>query len=337
MRGELRFEANRTPRASIVILLFLAAALFFPGAPLFAQTDKSNPPGVWPPFDAREFGQLPTGTPSWVYYQEGRRLFDQGEFGRALVSYRKAIETQPEQKFPEAELGIGMVYEREGESALAIQHLEQAVAQRKLFYIPENYYTALYELAGIYKRQQNYRDYENALVSIVEDDAKFSNPELAISRPAYRNTLEQDGLNKLVLLYRLSDDFSLTAHLDLGIFYVSTGKYSDAADNLLFSTLKIISQAITAYLAIAPDYQFTTMTDFLDRVRKIPDIEDYLSNRQLYQSLYFLAAAMYGQNFASRAREIWQLVAGRQEAGPWQARARSRVLHPRLEPQLDTH
>lgn len=336
MRGDAHFGWNRAPRLLISTLLF-AAALLATGAPLCAQTNDTNPPGIWPPFDAREFGQLPKGTPSWVYYQEGRKLFDQGEFGRALVSYRKAIETQPEQKFPEAELGIGMVYEREGESALAIQHLEQAIAQRKLFYIPEDYYSALYELAAIYKRQQNYRDYENALVSIIEDDAKFSNPELAISRPAYRNTLEQDGLNKLVLLYRLSDDFSLTAHLDLGIFYVSTGKYSDAADNLLFSTLKIISQAVSAYLAIAPDYQFSTMTDFLDRVRKVSEIEDYLSNRQLYQSLYFLAAATYGQNFTTRAAQIWQLVAARPEAGPWRARARSRVLHPRLEPQLNTH
>ncbi|WP_455383188.1 hypothetical protein [Salinispira pacifica] len=333
MRGEAQNRVRRTPRIHLIATLAAAAFLSF-GLPLSAQDD--NPPGVWPPFDAPQFGQLPTGTPSWVYYQEGQKLFDRGEFGRALVSYRKAIELQPEKKFPEAELGIGMVYEREGESDLAIRHLEQAVAQRQLFYIPQNYYTALYELATIYKRQQNYRDYENALVSIVEDDAKFSNPELAISRPAYRNTLEQDGLNKLVLLYRLDDDFSLTAHLDLGIFYVSTGKYSDAADNLLFSTLKIISQAISSFLVLEPDFQFTTMTDFLNRVRKVPDIEDYLGNRQLYESLYFLAAAMYGQNFTSRAREIWQLVAGRSEAGPWQARARARALHPRLEPQLDT-
>ncbi|HUX13784.1 MAG TPA: hypothetical protein VMW87_12205 [Spirochaetia bacterium] len=337
MRGDVTIRSRIAPRLRCFILIFVIAALVGLTAPLFAQTDDAAQPGIWPPFDATQLGKLPPNTPSWVYYQEGQKLFDEGEFGKALVSYRRALETQPEKKFPEAEMGIGMVFAREGETKLAVDHLSRAIAQRQLFYIPQDYYTALYELAGIYKLQQNYRDYENMLVSIVEDDERFSNPDLAMSRPAYRNTLEQDGLDKLVLLYRLPDDFSLTAHLDLGIFYVSTGKYSDAADNLLFSTLKIISEAISAYLQIEPDFEFSTMNDFLNRARGIPEIENYLTTRQLYQSLYFLAAAIYGQNFTERARAVWQLVASRSEAGAWQGRARARVLHPRLEPQLDTN
>jgi tetratricopeptide (TPR) repeat protein len=319
--------------------MILAAGIVLPAVPLSAQAAADGQTGSqgpdWKPFNGPEFGQRPKSTPSWVYYQEGKRYFAEGEFGKALVSYRKAIELQPEKKFPEAELGIGLVYEKEGESSLAIHHISQAIALRQLFYIPQDYYSALYALAQIHKRAENYRRYEDDLVAIVEDDERFSNPELAMSRPAYRNTLEEDGLNKLVLLYRLPDDFSLQAHTDLGIFYVSTGKYSAAADHLMFSTLKIISQGIEEVLRLEPDYEFTTMRDFLDRAQKIPLVENYLHSRNLFQNLYYLAAALYGQNFTDRARSIWELVASRPEAQGWVAKARSRIQHPRLEPLLD--
>ena len=328
-----RERTNVILRISFAAPLILAALLLWPISPAAAQTSQQP---EWKSFNGPQFGQLPTGTPSWVYYEEGQRYFDQGQFGQALVSFRRAIELQPEKTFPEAELGIGLVYEHEGESALAITHLSTAISQRKLFYIPQDYYSALYALAEIDSRAKDYRGYENALVSIVEEDRQFSDPTLAVSRPAYRRTLENDGLDKLVLLYRLPDDFSLVAHMDLGIFYVRTGNYSDAADHLMFSTLKIISTAITGVLEIDPNYQFTTMVDLLDRVAASRSVESYIQDRKLFENLYYLAAALYGQNFVDRASEIWELVASRPDAGTWASRANSRLRHPTLEPLLNT-
>lgn len=275
-------------------------------------------------------------TPAWVSYSEGQRLLDRGSLGEALASFRKALATATGSLFPEAEVGIGIVLEREGESKLAEQSFLHAIAQRNLFYIRQNYYVAWYRLAEIYKRQLDYSSYEQALVNIVDDDPYFHNPELAISKQAYRKTLTNDGLDKLVLLYRLSDDFSFDAHKQLGIFYVSTGKYTDALDHMIFATLKILTASISELMRVDPGYRFSTMQDLLDRINSDKQVAAYANDRGLFECLYFLAASLYGQGDTGRAVEVWRLVASRPEAGAWAERARSKASHPALEPLIRT-
>jgi tetratricopeptide (TPR) repeat protein len=279
-------------------------------------------------------GQERAEEPAWLSYQRGIALYRDGQYGRALELFRRAIATGS--PFPEAEVGVGMVFEAEGSYDLAIRQYETALENRQFFRIEEEAYAVLYQLAEIHDLQADYPAFQRRLNEIVADDELFTQDQYENLRSSYRRTLSREGLNRLIVLYRQENQFALRAHRELGAFYVRSGRYEEAVDHLLFATLKTLSVAISALREEIFEYEFTTIEQFLIDIEGHSRIEEYIDHTELYRTLYFLAGGIYGADRTSDEwQRIWSLLAQTDEAGQWQERASQQLQNPNVEPDIE--
>jgi hypothetical protein len=169
----------------------------------------------------------------------------------------------------------------------------------------------------------------------VAKDAQFSDPTEAFTRRAMVRVLKSDGINKLLVLYRMTDKQSLQAHSELGELDYRTGRYSDSIENLTFSTITILTVAIDAFNARDPEYDFSTIDDLLAMAAKDSRVGDYLVSANLYRDLYYLAAALFADGSAQRAAAIWQVVVKWSPHDMWYRRSVAQLQKPYIEPILN--
>lgn len=258
--------------------------------------------------------------PAWLALEQGHRSFDQGAFGDALRSYQSALAEAG--IMPEAELGIARVYAAQADDVLAIRFYRQTLEQEDQFDLPELAHIARYELAEIYRRQRRPEAYEETLLQVVAEDALFTDPEEEATRDQMRDVLLSEGLDRLLVLYRLQELFSTEAHQRLAEHYVEGGR-DIALEHAMFAVVKILSEAISVYRERYFDYEFESVVEFHRRLERQPLIREYLQDAGLYRSLYYLARSV--ENYQPRsgvAREIMAtIVALGESAGPWAGRA----------------
>jgi cytochrome c-type biogenesis protein CcmH/NrfG len=279
----------------------------------------------------------PGEDPAWVVYEEGVAHLRSRELGAAMESFRRAIRLRGS-PFPEAEAGIGMVFSSEGQSQLAERQFRRALDQAQAFDIPHEAYRVRYLLAQLYFDQiRNRRAYQETLSSVVEDDASFSAPENESLKEAYRETLIEEGIDRLLVLYRVEENFAREAHRLLGEHYLDSRNADPALEHLLHAVLMIFSTAIDEYRRENPAYEFSTLQDFLERIARHEAILDYLDRSRAYRVLYNLGTAFLG--VAPRAetpRDIWRLLVAENLPG---GAARERVGRPAQaqlrDPRLD--
>jgi tetratricopeptide (TPR) repeat protein len=288
---------KRVPLSLVLVLLLLSVT-----APVGAQQDE----------------------PAWLALEQGHQHFDEGAFGDALRSYQTALAEAG--IMPEAELGIARVYAAQADDVLAVRFYRQALEQEEQFDVPEVAHLARYELAEIYRRQRRPEAYEEILLQVVADDSIFSDPEEESTRNRMRDVLLAEGLDRLLVLYRLQELFSTEAHQRLAEHYVEGGR-EVALYHAMFAVVKILSEAISAYRERYFDYEFQSVLEFHGRLGRQPLIREYLQEAGLYRSIYFLGEAVQlYQPRSGVAREIMEtLVQLGDTAGPWAGRAQ-RVL-----------
>lgn len=258
--------------------------------------------------------------PAWLALEEGDRYFDQGAFGDALRSYQSALAEAG--IMPEAEVGMARVYAAQADDLLAIRFYREALEQEQQFDVPEEAHRARYELAEIYRRQRRPEAYEELLLQVVADDTLFSDPEEETTRTQMRELLLSEGVDRLLLLYRLQEPFSTEAHQRLAEHYVDAGR-GVAMDHAMFAVVKILSEAISVYRERYFDYEFQSVVEFHRRLSRQPLIREYLQASELYRTIYYLgrAVALY-QPRSGVAREIMEILVELGEvAGPWAGRA----------------
>ncbi len=272
--------------------------------------------------------------PAWVTYERGQRALREGEFGEAVRAFRRAIERGG--PFPEAEAAIGEVYLVEGSLNLAERQFRRAIVQRGALRVPEEEYQLWYRLAEVYRLQENPRAYELALLEIVEDDEWFVSEEYAGEREGYRRVIREEGLDRLLVLYRQRDDFARRAHALLGEHYLRTGNYGRALDHLVFANLKILSEIIETELGRDPGYEFRTVSQLLERVEGRREWQEYIAETGLYRTIYYLGSALYGDDPSlATPQQVWGIIAARRAAGEWGIRAAEQIEDPELEPLID--
>lgn len=223
--------------------------------------------------------------PAWLLLEEGHRRFDDGEFGAALRSYRSALAEAG--VFPEAELGMARVYAAQADDLLAKRYYRTTLEQEGQLEVAELAYQARLELAELYRRGREPEQYEEVLLEIVAEDRMFSAPEEETTRRQMREVLLSEGLDRLLVLYRLEELFSLEAHQRLAAHFLEGGR-DIALDHAMFAVVKILSEAIAAYRERYFDYEYEELLDFLARLEREPRIQNYLSQAGLYRSLYDL-------------------------------------------------
>lgn len=189
-------------------------------------------------------------------------------------------------------------------------------------------------MAHIYEGQSLYKQMEDSLSLIVQDDKRFVETETSRLRTQIEKNFFDKGLDRVLVLYNYSDTFSAPAHSRLGWFYYRTGRYAQAASQLLFSTIYRAS-SIEGYLAERDvDYQYSTLKDLVTAVEKSPDLQRYARDADLFRDLYYLAASTYVLGYPERAAEIWKTLAGTQISGTYQSLAQRQLKSPFTEPLL---
>lgn len=270
--------------------------------------------------------------PPWLLLELGKRAFRERNFGQALDYFRTTIARGG--VTPEAEMWIGRVFEQEGELDLAETQYNRALASSSQFQIPGETTAILYDLARIYNNTNQYGKYEVTLKKIVAEDSTYSSKKDSFTRQSMVHVLVTDGLDKLLVLYRLHDKPTLDAHAQLGELYYRTGRYSQAIMNLTFAAITTLTVAIDAFKAHDPEFHFSTMNNLMQMAQKSSTVSDYLASTHLFRTLYYLGSSLYGDGHEERSETIWRTVTRWSRHDVWYRRSESQLQHPRLAPVL---
>ncbi|MFO8063170.1 MAG: tetratricopeptide repeat protein [Spirochaetota bacterium] len=277
------------------------------------------------------------GEPAWVTYQRGNQALNDGRFGDALQRYREALSAR--RPFPEAEAGLGRVFEAEGNYNLAERQYKKALEDVDDFYVAEERYSVRYYLADLYRNQERRKNYEETLSSIAEDDPQFS----ADHDPPYRELLpdiltrenledrpQEPRLDVLLRLYRLDANFAHRAHLELGEALLANGQFSPAVDHLAFASVGALSAMFEVLRRETYDYELESAVALIEDALAEESLRRFIGEAEPFKSLYRLGGALWGLNPASDVpEEIWETVAAFPDAaGVWAARASRAIEDP---------
>jgi len=235
---------------------------------------------------------------------------------------RALEELQRLKAYPEAEFWIGETYREEGELEIALKQYQMAYQQRDQLEAPGFATEILYRIAEVRRLRKEYGDMEEALEEILRQDTLWREDKNAFMRTAMARTLEKEGIDRFLTLYRYDNTTVLKAHQMLGFFYYDSGRYNRAAEHLLFAFLIESSVLAEAVIRDEFDFRFTTLEALLDKALSRPDLAPFLTEWDYYRTFYYLGASYYGMGQPALAQNCWRVIARRADAGEWQTRAR---------------
>ena len=270
--------------------------------------------------------------PAWLLLERGKKAYDEGEFGLAIRLFRAAVERQG--IFPEAEFWIGSVFEAEGEYAIAELQYERAYELRSALGVPSEAYAILYRLATIYEVTGRYLQFEEVLTRVLAGPFPDDRPDAPRPDVLYRVLLNQ-GIDKLLELFRIDDAAALQGYANLGVFQCRTGRYQTAAFNLSYAVTTTLTRIVEHLLEADPDYRYLGVARLLEDLRRSRLLTEYAQTADLYRQLYFLGASLFGDGKLAAAREIWTLVADSGFYDRWAARAAAQLESPETEPLIE--
>ncbi|MDR0494337.1 MAG: hypothetical protein LBG95_01735 [Treponema sp.] len=250
--------------------------------------------------------------------------------------------------YPEAEYWIGEVYLVEGELKLAMDQFQKAHSQRRLLENPGLAGGLLYKIAGICRIRQDYNEMERILLLILSDDRLWSASEsgepaydqrkglpasaaTTFTRRAMARTLESNGVNRFLTLYRYGNAESVEAHQNLGFYYYLSGRHGKAQEHLMFAFLIQSTVIIDEIIRHRYDYTFTTFEELAREMNNYPVLAEYAEKNGYYKTAYYLGASLYGNGKTSPAGEIWNALSAQNQAGEWQSRSIAQLRAPHLE------
>jgi tetratricopeptide (TPR) repeat protein len=253
-----------------------------------------------------------------------------GEFGEALLHFRTALENRP--IFPEATAAIGRVYRKDGNSDLAERHFRDALDRSAQLYVPEDKYAITYELAALYASRDRRKDRLDTLESVIADHPLCSEQEEGRRRTdAFLRVLRDDGIDRLLTLYRVPMDFAYQAFVGSGLLYLGDGRYNDAVRHLSVATIQALSTAVTEIRRFELDYEYSRLAEVLARIDGDEVLAAYAREVGLYRVLYYLAGALYWNQVQQSAIPIWRVLADADGAGEYRRRSRVQLESPQVE------
>jgi tetratricopeptide (TPR) repeat protein len=269
--------------------------------------------------------------------------------------------------YPEAEYWIGEVYRVEGELSLALNQYRRALANHELLEDPDFVIELQYRIAGILRIRQEYNEMERTLhLIIAQKDTLWTNalrgdvrrlespnagrnsPPVSYSQAsasfasqAMTRTLETDGINRFLELYRYNNGTVEQAHRLLGFHYAATGRPS-AQQHLMHAFLIQNTIIIEELVKHQFDFRFTTLAEEREnQARNLSELMkaasgnnlllSYINEVEYFKTAYYLSLSLYGNGKISAARELWIFLASLPQAGEWQGRAAMQLRNPRME------
>jgi tetratricopeptide (TPR) repeat protein len=261
--------------------------------------------------------------------------------------------------YPEAEYWIGEIYRVEGELILALSQYRRAYAMRELLEDSGFSVTLQYKISDILRIRQEYNEMERVLLSIIGDiDTLWANAEIrenapavasegrgttpvpyaqssaSFARTAMTRTLENDGINRFLELYRYNNGAVEQAHRLLGFYYAVSGRPS-AQQHLMFAFLIQNTIIIEELRRRQFDFVFTDLQSLAVEINKNPLLLSYINEVEYFKTIYYLGASLYRNGRTTVARSFWSFLASQPQAGEWQARSVVQLRSPQLEPVVE--
>jgi tetratricopeptide (TPR) repeat protein len=273
-----------------------------------------------------------------LYYRIPKETFNNSAFA-ALAALSSLKD------YPEAEYWIGETYLVEGELSLAQSQFQKAYALRGLLENPGFATELLYKIAAICQVRQDYREMERTLLLILSADKLWSGgnqqQEAGITSSApfetqsMTRTLENNGINRFLTLYRYRSAESVDAHRLLGFYYYTSGRHSRAQEHLMFAFLIQNTVIIEEVIRNRFDFTFTTLEALAIEINRYPLLTEYAAKNEYYKTAYYLGASLYANGKAATARELWNFLAAQNNAGEWRTRSLTQLSHPHVERSLE--
>ncbi len=265
--------------------------------------------------------------PAWLTIERAERAAVAGDFGRAIQLYRRALTLEPGS--PEAEFGLARAFTAVNDYPVAEVHFRNALAAQSRLRVPDTAFEIHYGLADLYRVQRRFADYENELKAILA-----LAPEPEITPSTLRRVLTDQGLDRLLVLYRLPEDGTTRARDELAELLVGLGRYEGAIEQALVAVVQQLSTVINGILNQDPDFVYDRIDRAVAAAHSVRPVQGYLQTSTLDKDLYYLAAALFGQGAEESALETWRVVAGLPGSGAWARRASIQLEDPEPEPLI---
>ncbi|MDR0464880.1 MAG: hypothetical protein LBG94_07190 [Treponema sp.] len=265
--------------------------------------------------------------------------------------------------YPEAEYWIGEVYRVEGELPLALSQYRRAFAMRENLEDSGFGTTLQYKIAGVLKTRMEYNEMERTLLSIITSldtlwvnasinntngsgtSIPYAQASASFARVAMTRTLETDGVDRFLEMYRYNNSAVEQAHRLLGFHYVVAGRPS-AQDHLMFAFLIQNTVIIEELMRRQFDFRFTTvpenrenqarnLVELSEIINRNPVLVSYIEEVEYYKTAYYLAASLYRNGRTSAALNLWSFLAAQPRAGEWYGRAINQLRNPHTEPIVE--
>jgi len=180
--------------------------------------------------------------PAWYYKSMGDRKLDEGNYGEAIVEYKKAIikrikEQESNNKsqkkelkgYPEANIALAKIYIKQKLYDMAMVHLDKAEQLKSLLQIKDQIFDVYYLKAEVYRLTKKRKKEIDMYKKIIGND-----PNWNIRRRYSIGTFKS-------LMYLRNDNISRLkfgkAYFELGKIYLETGNYITAEPYLSMSFL----------------------------------------------------------------------------------------------------
>jgi hypothetical protein len=222
-----------------------------------------------------------------------------------------------------------------------------------------------YKIAGILLTRQEYLEMIKVLDSVISEHdtlwinahqgdvliaqnvsaenkttVPYAQASASFASQAMGRTLEAEGIDRFLELYRYNNSLVEPAHRRLGFFYAVTGRPS-AQQHLTFAFL--IQNTVIIEEIIRRKFDFTlddgsgrpALVVIAENINNNPLLLSYIDEVEYYKTVYYLASSLYRNGKPSIARNLWSFLALQPQAGEWQNRAIVQVRSPYLEPVVE--
>jgi hypothetical protein len=159
----------------------------------------------------------------------------------------------------------------------------------------------------MFRRLGRYEAMETELLAVLELPAGYPFERL---RDDVARVFRQDGIDRVLVLYRMAGALTARAHSGLAWYYARAGRPAEAVEHALFSIVIVLSRAIDEFRSQQPSFRFEGVSPFLSLAAREADIGEYLAGGTLPADIYSLGVALQALGDAEGAVRAWHLLAG---------------------------
>ena len=280
--------------------------------------------------------------PAWLLVERAEQDIERGEIGSAIRLLRQSLDRDSQN--PLAHFLLGQAYAATGipsDFTIALDHLDRSLALRSRFAAPGRALLVRYEKASIHWTQRDLARYEVELRSILAESP--ISDELLLP-PNMRDAFADEGIDGMLVLYRIPMDGATRARGMLAEFLIGMGQYAEAGDHAGLAVIQSLTALIEGVRERDPLFEFKTVDELLTAASDYRETARFVRETTLFHDVYYLAAAFYAGGNERVAFDLWGLLAATRAADQrglrslggtdWRTRARVQIEDPAPEPPL---